>query len=85
MVQLVKRHIKEYLIHMNIQTMPLNISQLEISNIRFGKLDDNSRTPFQKIAFLTYVDDTTRLNVITPEFITETCGLPRDGGLLQDR
>ena len=58
--------------------MPLNISQLQVSNIRFGKLDDNSRTPSQQIAFITYVDDTTRLNVSTPEFITETY-------LLQDR
>ena len=43
------------------------------------KLDDNSRTPSQKIAFITYVDDTTRLNVMTPEFITEPCRIPREG------
>ena len=59
--------------------MDLKISQLEVSNIRFGKLDDNSRTPSQNIAFLTYVDDTTRLNVITSDFITETYGIPREG------
>ena len=59
--------------------MPLNNSQLQVSNIRFGKLDDNSRTPSQNIAFVTYVDDTTRLNVITPEFITETSGISREG------
>ena len=35
--------------------------------------------PSQKIAFITYVDDTTRLSVMTPEFITETYGIPREG------
>ena len=35
----------------------MQISQLEVSNlIRFGKIDDNSRTPSQKIAFITYAD-----------------------------
>ena len=57
----------------------MQISQLEVSNlIRFGKIDDNSRTPSQKIAFITYAGDTTRLNVIIPEFITETYGLSRE-------
>ena len=64
---------------MYIQAMPMNISQLELSNIRCGKLDDNSRTPSQNIAFTTYADATPRLNVITPEFITETYGIPREG------
>ena len=57
----------------------MKISQIEVSSIRFGKLDDDSRTPSQNIAFITYVDDTTRLNVTTPEFITETYGIPREG------
>ena len=26
----------------------MKITQLEVSNIRFGKLDDNSRTPFSE-------------------------------------
>ena len=59
--------------------MPVQISQLHVSNIGFGKLDDNSRTPSPNITFITYVDDTTRLNVITPEFITETYGIPCEG------
>ena len=65
--------------------MPMKVSHLEVSNIRFGKLDDNSRTPSQNFAFITYVDDTTRLNVVTPEFVTETYGIPREGALLQER
>ena len=59
--------------------MPMTNSQLEVSNIRFGRRYDNSRTPSHNIAFITYVDDTTRLNVITPEFITETYGISREG------
>ena len=51
--------------------MPMKISQLDVSNIRFGKLEDNIRTPSQNIAFICYQDERTRLNAITPEFITE--------------
>ena len=29
----------------------MKFSQIEVSNIRFGKLEDNIRTPSQKIAF----------------------------------
>ena len=57
----------------------MKFSQIEVSNIRFGKLEDNIRTPSQNIAFIYYQDDRTRLNAITPEFITETYGIPREG------
>ena len=55
------------------------ISDIEVSNIRFGKLDDNLRTPSHNIAFISYERDRTPLNAITPEFITETYGVPREG------
>jgi hypothetical protein len=61
----------------------MKFSQIEVSNIRFGKLEDNIRTPSQKIAFIYYQDDRTRLNAITPEFITETYGIPREGPYYQ--
>ena len=61
----------------------MKISQIEVSNIRLGKLEDNIRTPSQKIAFIYYQDDRTRLNAITPEFITETYGIPREGPYYQ--
>ena len=54
-------------------------SQIEVTNIRFGKLEDNSSMLSQKIAIMSYKDDKQRLNAITPEFITETCGIPREG------
>ena len=63
----------------------MKISQIEVSNIRFGKLEDNIRTPSQKIACIYYQDDRTRLNAITPEFITETYGIPREGPYQTDR
>ena len=61
----------------------MKFSQIEVSNIRFGKLEDNIRTPSQNIAFIYYQDDRTRLNAITPEFITETYGIPREGPYYQ--
>ena len=48
----------------------MKISQSEVSIIRFGKLEDNIRTPPQNIAFIYYQDDRTRLNAVTPQFIT---------------
>ena len=35
--------------------------------------------PYHNIAFIYYQDDRARLNAITPEFITETYGIPREG------
>ena len=61
----------------------MQISQIEVNNIRFGKLEDNIRTPSQNIAFIYYQDDRTRLNAVTPEFITETYGIPQEGPYYQ--
>ena len=57
----------------------MKFSQIEVSNIRFGKLEENSRTPSHNICFISYKDDRQRLNAITPEFITEAYGIPRGG------
>ena len=61
----------------------MQIRQIDVSNIRFGTLEDNIRTPSQNIAFIYYQDDRTRLNAVTPEFITETYGLSREGPYYQ--
>ena len=61
----------------------MNMSQLEVTNIRVGKLQDNIRTPSQNIAFIYYQDDRTRLNSITPQFITECYGILREGPYYQ--
>ena len=70
---------------MKTKAMPMHISQIEVSDIRFGKTEDNNQTPSQNIAVISYKDDRQRLNAITPAFITETDGIPRDGVLLPDR
>ena len=61
----------------------MKISNIEVSNIRIGKLDDNIRTPSQRIAYINYEQDRTPLNAITPTFITETYGIPREGPYYQ--
>ena len=61
----------------------MKFRQIEVSSIRFGKLEDNTRTPSHNIAFIYYPDDRMRLNTITPEFITETHGIPREGPYYQ--
>ena len=59
--------------------MPMKITDIEVSSIRFGKLEDDSRTLSHKLAFISYKDDRNRLSAMTPEFITETYGIPREG------
>ncbi|MFM7978011.1 MAG: hypothetical protein ACKPKO_01735 [Candidatus Fonsibacter sp.] len=61
----------------------MQISDIEVSNIRFGKLEDNIRMPSQKIACISYETDRTPLNAITPELITEPYGIPREGPYYQ--
>ena len=75
--------IQRNVLHMYIQATPMKISQTEVNNTRFGKLEDNIRTPSHKIAFISYQGDRPPLNAITPEFITETCGIPREGPYYQ--
>ena len=64
--------------------MPMHISETEVSHIRVGKLQDNSRAPSHNIAFISYKDDRQRLNAITHELSRETYSTPRDGAILQD-
>ena len=45
-------YIRECLVYMYIQAVLMKTSQIEVSNIRFGKLEDNIRTPSQNIAFI---------------------------------
>ena len=61
----------------------MKFSQIEVSNIRFGKLEDNIRTPSQNIALIYYQDEVARLNAIIPQVLTECYGIPRDGPYYQ--
>ena len=40
---------------------------------------ESSMTTAERLLRISPLDNTTRLNVITPEFITETYGIPREG------
>ncbi|MFM7981245.1 MAG: hypothetical protein ACKPKO_18210, partial [Candidatus Fonsibacter sp.] len=53
------------------------------SNNGFGNIEDNIGTPSHNIAFLHLKKDRTPLHAITPKFITETYGIPREGPYYQ--
>ena len=65
--------------------MPTNITQIEVNSIWL----ESSRTTATRrriiSLYISYKDDRQRLNARTPEFATETYGIPRDGAILQDR
>ena len=59
--------------------MVIKATELEVQNILFGKLEDSSLVASQKMAFISYKEPKARLVVQTPEFLTETYGIPREG------
>ena len=61
----------------------IKASELEVENILFGKLEDSSLITSQKLAFISYKEQRNKLVVQTPEFITETYGIPREGPFYQ--
>ena len=46
-------YIQNALYMSSVQGIHMKIAQIEVSNIRFGKLEDNLRTPFHNIASFT--------------------------------
>ena len=61
----------------------IKASELEVENILFGKLEDSSLITSQKLAFISYKEQRNKLVVQTPELITETYGIPREGPFYQ--
>jgi hypothetical protein len=61
----------------------IKASALEVEKILFGKLEDSSHITSQKLAFISYKEPNNKLVVQTPEFITETYGIPREGPFYQ--
>ena len=59
--------------------MVIKANELEVENILFGKLEDSSLRTSQKLAFINYKEPKSQLLVKTPEFISETYGIPREG------
>ena len=55
----------------------VKVKDLEVEKIEFGQLQDSIYVKSQKHAFITYNDQ--KLAIQTPEFITESYGIPREG------
>ena len=53
--------------------------ELDVQDIVFGKLEDSTLITSQKIAFISHKQPKAKLLIQTPEFVTETYGIPRDG------
>jgi hypothetical protein len=54
----------------------VKVKDLEVEKITFGQLQDSIYVKSQKHAFITYNDQ--KLAIQTPEFITESYGIPRE-------
>jgi hypothetical protein len=63
--------------------MVLKAVDLKVEDIVFGKLEDNSHVKSQKMAWISHVEMGNRLIVQTPDFLTETYGIPREGPFYQ--
>jgi len=59
--------------------MVIKATELEVQNILFGKLEDSSLVASQKMAFISYKEQGSKLIAQTPDFITEAYGIPREG------
>ena len=62
--------------------MVIKAHELKVQHIQFRKLEDNTLVQSQKLAFISDKEPKARLVVQTPEFLTETYGIPREGPLL---
>ncbi len=59
--------------------MTTRFEQLNIEDIAIAPLQDSSFIPSQRIAWISSNTTNSRLLVQSPEFITETYGIPREG------
>ena len=59
--------------------MVIKSSDLEVKNMVFSKLEDHSYITSQKISLISYNGEGRKLLCQTPEFLTETYGIPREG------
>lgn len=59
--------------------MTTKFTELDISSITFGPLQDSVYIPSQKISWITNSTNNARLLIQSPEIITETYGIPQEG------
>ena len=60
-----------------MKQIKVKVKDLEMEKIVFGQLQDSIYIKSQKHAFITYNDQ--KLAIQTPEFLTESYGIPREG------
>ena len=59
--------------------MTIRASELNVQDIVFGKLEDSTHITSQRVAVISHKQPKNKLLVQTPDFITETYGIPRKG------
>jgi hypothetical protein len=59
--------------------MTIRIQDVQVQDILFSKLEDSPYITSQKVSFISYKQHRNKLLAQTPEFITETYGIPREG------
>ena len=63
--------------------MVIKATELNLQDIVFGKLEDSSHVKSQKMAWISHGERGSKLIVQTPDFLTETYGIPREGPFYQ--
>ena len=63
--------------------MATKASSVDVTLFRVGPVQDSPTVSSQKIAFINYGDESSKLHIQTPTFLTETYGIPRAGPYYQ--
>ena len=59
--------------------MAIKYTEINLDDIMFSQLQDNTYIPSQRISWISK-SDKSKLIIQTPKVITETYGIPREGG-----
>jgi hypothetical protein len=59
--------------------MTIRASELNVQDIVFGKLEDSTYITSQRVAVISHKQPKNKLLIQTPDIITETYGIPREG------
>ena len=63
--------------------MATKATDVDISLLQVGRLEDSGTVSSQKIAWINYETNKRKLHIQTPVFVTETYGIPRQGQYYQ--
>ena len=59
--------------------MATKATDIDVKLFQIGHMEDSTTVSSQKIAWINYETNRGKLNIQTPVFVTETCGIPREG------